>query len=70
MVAGEVKNFAYIYTVEQYLEEWNNDNHFSLRNNIEKFDTRQKLTQLHPPSSKDQVFKWVFQIPDLQIEQN
>lgn len=29
---------------------------------------RQRLPQLHPPSSKEQVFKWVFQIPDLQIE--
>jgi hypothetical protein len=42
----------------------------TVTSNIDQFDFGQKLSHLQPPASKDLIFKWVFQIPDLHIEQN
>ena len=38
---GEVSNFFYIYTAEQYLEEWNSDNFLSVTVSLETFDSKQ-----------------------------
>jgi hypothetical protein len=66
---GEVRNLAYVYTLEQFLDEWAQEGG-PVTANIDKFEQRQKLAHLNPPPTKDLIFKWVFQIPDLPMEAN
>lgn len=66
VLQGEIRNPAYVYTLEQFLEEWNHES-APMTSNIDKFEQRQRLTNLHPPANKDLIFKWVFQIPDLHV---
>lgn len=65
-----MKNLAYIYTLEQFIDEWVPEAALPMTNTLECFDSKQKLTNLQPPATKDLIFKWVFQIPDLHIDQN
>lgn len=70
IVQGQIKNAYYIYTLEQYLEEWCNNNHAPMTTNLEHFNTIQMLKDLNPPATKQNIFKWAFNIPDLAIDPN
>lgn len=69
VLQGEIKNPAYVYTLEQFLEEWNHES-APMTTSMDRFEQRQRLTNLHPPVNKDLIFKWVFQIPDLHVQAN
>jgi hypothetical protein len=65
---GELRKISYVYTREQFLEEWRNDNLQPLDRSLRSFDCSQKLSGLEPPASKELIFKWAFSIPDCKVD--
>jgi hypothetical protein len=67
---GELSNPYYIYTQEQLLEEWFQNNNYPVNTHTEAFSHLQNVEALMPPSSKQAVFKWAFAVPDTGLDPN
>lgn len=70
MESGELGNSYYIYSQEQYIEEWFRDNNIPMSLNVDIFDTNIEIEGLLPPTEKLGIFKWAFQIPDVHTDIN
>lgn len=70
MESGEISNSYYIYSQEQYFEQWFRDNNLAISSAVDLFDTNVQITELHPPTQKEAIFKWAFKIPEMHTDVN
>ena len=60
----------YIYTEEQFLEEWLRENNSPVVHNLTNYSPTTTIEGLMPPTGKQNVLRWAFGIPETGVDSN